>query len=380
MFHMSAQTIDARAEFELIREPLPAPLSRLGILCGCAVFLSVGLTQLLAGARELHWTGNLMTRVEVVMSPYDSRIVAFSVSPGDTIAQGETIAQLDGSSLERELQVHRKEVRRLELELAKAEAQAEVELSWRMKSLDADIHTTRLKSAELLKEKFASQVTDLAWSDFLSNNSFGLANSSASFPLLSEFPLSMESRIRAVLQQEAAHNATETFSTQIELCDSQLERLERLKGNLPDQIRKSVGLPMLREQLAEAQGEAERLEARLEAVKITSSVHGTAGVFRKQPGDDVAQGEPIVQILDRARQYVSFRVPTRELPHFETGMQLMVIFPGFEPRAGRLQPIPPQSADPSERGETMIDLNVAPVGKPWPEVPFGSTVDIALPL
>lgn len=376
---MSSLSIDSQSHSELVREPLPAPLSRLGFFCGCAVFLSLGLTQLLAGSGDLHWTGNLTTNVEVVTAPFDSRIVALNVASGDSISTGESIAQLDAGSLKSELTAQRKIVRTLELELAQAEAQAQVELSWRLQSLDADIHMTKLKSADLLKEKFASQMTDLAWTDFLSNSPFELANASASLPFLSELPLPTEARIRAVLQQEAAHNAVETYSTQIELCDTQLGKLETLKDNLPDQVRTSKGLPMLRERLAEARTETERLESQLEAITISSTVYGTAGLFLKQQGDEVAAGEPIVEILDRARQFVTVRIPSRSLPYFETGMELVVTFPGFKPCSGRLEQIPPQTADLSERGESTIDLKIVPIGKPWPEVPFGSTVDVSLP-
>lgn len=376
---MSSLSTDTHFHSELVREPLPAPLSRLGIFCGCAVFLSLGLTQLLAGSNDLHWTGNLTTHVEVVTAPFTSRIVSLNVDSGDSIATGEAIAELDSGSLKDDLIAQRRRVRHLELELAQAEAQAQVDLSWRLKSLDADIHLTKLKSADLLKEKFTSQMTDLAWTDLLTNSSFELANASATLPLLSDLPLPTEARIRAVLQQEAAHNAVEAYSTQIELCDSRLEKLEQLKGNLPEQIRISKGLPMLREQLAEARSETERIESQLEAITISSTVYGTAGLFRKREGDEVTAREPIVEILDRARQYVTVRIPTRSLPHFEAGMELTLSFPGSKPRLGRLEPIPPQTADLGERGESTIELSIVPIGKPWPEVPFGSTVDVSLP-
>jgi hypothetical protein len=60
-------------------------------------------------------------------------------------------------------------------------------------------------------------------------------------------------------------------------------------------------------------------------------------------------------------------------------MELVLAFPGSIPRLGRLEAIPPQTADLGERGESTIELKIVPTGKPWPEVPFGSTVDVSLP-
>jgi hypothetical protein len=80
-------------------------------------------------------------------------------------SRSDGLLELDSSSLDQEIEKQQEKVRQLELELQQIEAKANVELSWRWKEIDDDIYGNKLKSADLLKEKYLADFSNVAWSE-----------------------------------------------------------------------------------------------------------------------------------------------------------------------------------------------------------------------
>jgi len=101
-------------------------------------------------------------------------------------------------------------------------------------------------------------------------------------------------------------------------------------------------------------------------------------VFRASVGKNVRAGEPLVEILDRTQEYVTIMVRSRDLPKFQFGKEVAVIFPGEIKRQGLVSEIPPQIAEIREDGQSYSELKITPTDKSWPNLPFSSNVEISL--
>lgn len=367
------------ASCQTANEPLPAPPRVMILVCLCSVISSLGMTNWLDSRSFRIWQGRLETVTEVVVAPLETRIVSLEMQPGDAVKPGDVLLRTDAAALDEQLTAQQELIEQLTLELQQLEAKAGVELSWRMKSIDDDIHVSKLKSADLLKEKYLAEFGNVAWSDYLSQNSqIHVVSASGIKPLVHSLKLPDETRIRAMLQQEAAHNASEVYAAQVEMVEARLDDLNSLKAGLPEQVREAHGIPLLQHKLEIAQQKLDSLEELRGQSEIPSPAFGTVGLFQKRAGDLVVAGEPLVEILDRAQQYLSVSIPSRDLYLFEIGQEVIVEFAGFDSRRGLISDIPPQSSTTNDRGESSFELRITPIDKSWPDVPFGSNVSISI--
>jgi multidrug efflux pump subunit AcrA (membrane-fusion protein) len=361
------------------REPLPAPPRVMILVCLCSVLSSLGMTNWLDSRSLKVWRGQLETVSDIVVAPLDTRIVSLELSPGDDVKSGDVLVRMDASALDEQIATQMELIEQLKLELQQLEAKADVELSWRIKAIDDDIHANQLKSADLLKEKYLAEFGDVAWSNFLTEDTkIHIVSAQGVKPLIHSLPIPDEARIRAMLQQEAAHNASEVYAAQVEMVEARLNELKTLKAGLPDQIRDKHGIPLVKHKLELAKQKLEQLEERKAQSEIISPAFGTVGLFQKRVGDLVGEGEPLVEILDRAQEFVAVSIPSSDLHLFEVGQEVVVEFPGFDARLGQISVIPPQSSASNERGESCFEVKIAPTDKSWPEVPFGSNVNVAI--
>ncbi|MBD3674830.1 MAG: HlyD family efflux transporter periplasmic adaptor subunit [Planctomycetaceae bacterium] len=360
-------------------EALPAPRPVMIAVCLCSLVFSLGMTNWLDASADQVWRGRLETATEVVVAPLDSTILSLELQAGDEVEVHQAMLTLDTSSLDRQINEQLETIQQLELELQQIEAKSNVEISWRLKEIDGDIHSNKLKSADLLKEKYLADFSNVAWSNVLRDRS-GIQTAAASGlqPLVHSFDVPNEVRIQAMLQQEAAHNASEVYSAQVELLEQRLAELKSIRSDLSDQIRNAHGIPLLKHRIEQAQAEADRLQERREQSEILSPAYGTVGLFRSQVGQTVTAGQPLVEILDRAQQYVTISVRSRDLPLFEMDQEVAVRFPGEVNRRGIVSAIPPQVSEIRDDGESFSELRITPTDKSWPPLPFGSNVEVSL--
>jgi len=358
---------------------LPASPVRMAVVCLFSLMSSLGMTTLLGRATDQIWIGHLETVTEVISAPIDSKILSFEVQPGQEVRAGQLIIQLDSAALDQKIEDQSDKIEQLELELKQLEAKANVELSWRLKEIDDDIYGNKLKSADLLREKYLADFTDVAWSNVLSKHSpIQTAAATGLQPLVHSLSTPDEVRIQAMLEQEAAHNASEVYTAQVELLEKRLEELKSIRSSLDEQVRNAHGLPLIRHRLESATRELERLESLRDQSKILAPTYGTVGVFRLDAGAEINKGEPLFEILDRAQQYVTVLVRSRDLPSFQLGGQVNLNFPGEARRKGLISEIPPQITEVRENGESFSQIRITPVSSPWPELPFGSNVEVTL--
>lgn len=361
---------------------LPARPGRTLAITAVALAASVGVTSLIGSNDSEPFTGYVRAHVVPITVPTQSRVVQITVEEGEWIEPGREIARVFDENLAAERRLHQSIVAGLEAELDQAQAKAAVELQWRTADVDAQILETRLKSAALVKDQFASQIEALAWRDFVEEfDTFKVtASRDQIVTLLTEKKLlDGEKRTRAMLLQASARNASEVYATQVKLCDDRLSQLKTLKRELPQNVERAAGVDEIQLRLAAARAELQNFEGRAEEISLRAPGYGTLGILRYKKGDLAQAGETLVELLDDDRRFVSVRVPSRALSDFALGGEVKLVFPENEPRTGIIKSISPQAIlDDSGTGESLVELSIQPTGKLWPqELIVGTPVTVS---
>jgi HlyD family secretion protein len=365
---------------------LPARPVRTVVITALALLASSAITIWVGSSDSQSYTGRVEAQVASIEIPTAGRVASIMVSEGEWVEPGRAIARLVDENLHAQRTALRDSVASLSAELQRARAQAAIDLQWRMQEIDTQILETRLTSAGLVKEQFASQIEAIAWRDFIEE--FNTFNASATndqiVTLLTEKKLlSEERRTKAMLQQASARNANEVFATQIRLCDDRLSQLKMLRGDLPEHVQQAAGVEEVQLRLAKTRSELQQLERRPEEFFVRATGYGTVGILRYKAGDVAAAGETLVNLLDDDRRFVSVRVPSRRLAEFASGSEVRLTFSEDDQRTGIVTSVSPEAlvVDRDGRessGQPMVEVDIAPSGKLWPqELIVGSAVMVS---
>jgi HlyD family secretion protein len=349
---------------------LPAHPRRTILMLAIALGASAGLTAWIGKRDARSYVGYIQAHVARVEAPISGRIARIVARPGDWVEPGMEIAVLVDERRAALQQSQLVVVAALQAEIAQARAKAEIDIQWRLKMLDTEILDTRLKSAGLIKQQFASQIEDIAWSDFVEE--FDSRSQTASTGQLVTFLsqknlLEGNQRTRAMLEQASARNAREVCGAQIELCDERLSQLEQLKKELPAKIEEAAGVDELQVKLDAARAELERIESQAEEIPATASGYGTVGNLRGRVGDRLNAGDTLVELLDDDRRFISVKVPAEQLHLFSVGSQLDIVFPNGMKGTGTIGAISPEAVtNDLAGGQSLVELRIEPSGKLWP--------------
>jgi multidrug resistance efflux pump len=347
---------------------------------GAALVIGTVVTGWLDASTSEIFTGSLQAPSSLVNAVSDGRIEQIVAQEGTAVDAGDTIALLFSEARERELAVKRHELASLEVELEQARATAEVDLAWRLKSIEAESLDTRLKSAEFLRQQFDRQMEQQAWREVLDRSSLTVSGASAGLlrPLIGYDLVSPdEPYARLLLKHESARNAVEIAGVQRRLCETRLKVLEEVAAGLTAKIEQASGVTVAAARLAEAGRELALLEQQPAYTPLNAASHGIVGVYRKEKGDAVRRGEPIVTILDDDQRFVRVRIPSRRLTRFAAGAEVMLEFPAGLRRTGTTRRIPAQTTDSeSDPADAFVTLRIDPKDRLWPDVPYGTAVNV----
>jgi len=354
------------------RPLLAAGLAGLALLCGIAV------VSQLEGARFEQFQGRLQARSVTVAAPYSAQIERVLAPTGTMVKPGDPIVRLRNDALVAQVEAAAQAVASLDKEQIQSEAKYQVELEWRLRSIRAEMFETKIKSAAFLKQKLSHQIEELAWKAAAEDEDADKEPKSASLidhvGFRSVSP--RDARVESLLKSEAAKNAEEVSTAQVDLCDRRLAELEKLERSIPDQVRKSIGIELIEQRLQEARQTLATLEARQAGLTLTATSVGVVGVYQAAVGQQVPAHEPVVQLLDNDQPWLALEVPSSRIAEFRAQEVVTLVFPGDVERKGRIAQIPPQTSGGTVSGDALVVVPVEPAGKLWPSVPFGARVDV----
>lgn len=352
----------------------PAPRFRVLLLVLLSLAAGAGTALWLEQVQYERFPAFLQARLRTVAPVRDVEVSEILVSPGAVVTAGQPLVRLKDADFDRRLEAKQREVESLEIELAQNEARLEVELEWRRKDILERVFDARLKLADAQRRERQSPFGR----EWFRGSDWGTSLPDPLEPRRIE-PSRFSESISLTGGDEPS-SASSLSLSDVELCKQHVQELERLNRELPGKISRSMGVDLARARLAHARAELASLESAKRELTLAAESSGLVGVFQKQAGDHVAAYEPIVQILDEEQPYLLLQIPSPRISDFAPGTVVELRFPGGKRGRGRVEEIPPQTSPiPTERngsGETVITAHVDPVGPLWPNLPFGSLVEV----
>ena len=364
--------------------PLPAPPHRTLLLLVLTLLGGLALTSWLddrSASRTL--VGYLRAERNTIVAPVNSVVGEMRHQPGDVVTPGTVLVLLLDDELERQIADRTTILPTLEASLAQTQAQADVELALKLRDLEREEFDVRALAANHLEKQDYNEFMQTAWEEML-DLSDGLASIGSNDQIyrLGTLPQMLTTdavQMKALLRQQAARNAASISATQAKLCRGQLDRIDALRSSLPEKFRTANGVDVAQRQLAHARLTLVSLEQRRRRLVLTAVSHGTVGLHLKQAGDRVAVGEAIVELYDRERQYLDLPVPSRLINRYPVGTMVRLRFAGSIRCKGRVSIVPPhteQQVDTPIGADPLVRITIEPIGRLWPAVPIGSSVEV----
>ena len=361
----------------------PTTLIRTLTFTSIALLLSAVVTGSVARQSGDRFIGELNAEVSKLCAPADGIVEWMEVKPGQIVLPGTELFIIRDTQLEERIREAELTLDGFRVDLAAAAARSELELQQRTAELDAAAFDTELTLTGLLQQQFQKNFETTALGDYLS-----LFDSLASteIPPVDLRMLAMPrqtqeyDRLRAMIERSEVENGLDALQTRIDLCEARLKELRRTVENMPVRIEAAHRIPVIRASIDSVSSELEELK-QLEAERsVKSPIYGMAGVLRVQELESVAHGDLLVEVFDRDREFVTVSLPTSLVAKLEAGQRVELYFPNDEDREGEIDSIPPQLM-PEEKGannESTFSLKVRSIGKPWPTLPIGSSLEVSI--
>lgn len=361
----------------------PASLFRTLSMTTAALILSVVVTGSVARQDGNRFHGILKAEVSRLSAPADGVVEWMDVKPGQIVLPGTELFIIRDTQLEEKIRKAELTLEGFRVDLAAAAAQAELELQQRTAALDSEAFDTELTLTTLLQQQFQNEFESTALGDYL--DLFD-ALVSTEIPAVDLKLLSMPSesqsydRMRAMIERSEVENSLEALQTRIDLCESRLKELRGTINGLPTRIEAAHRIPVIRESIDSTTAELEELRS-LEAERIVNSpIYGMAGVLRVQELESVSEGDLLVEIFDRDREFVTVHLPMSLVSTLEADQVVTLHFANDQERHGKIDAIPPQLL--TEQGGstegTTFPVKVLSTGKPWPTLPIGSALEVSI--
>jgi len=361
------------------RRFVPELLSwRTGVIVLVAFTASLATSFCVDGGRPLLLTGTLQAPETCVTAPGAVTLSEHLVQARELVRQGQDVARVEDAAVPELIRNQQMQCAALRAELEQVNARADLELAWRIKDLDAEILQQQMLSADLLKRQFNSQLMFHAWkrASESTHNRWNLTNGRQLMPILFEVAATTNATpFQALLEHQTARNDADVYAVQIKICDQRIERLERLRSELPDKVRSAAEIERVQARLQQCETQLQQSQQRSTSPCVVS--HGFGTVVRQHgvPGDRLQAGDPIVTLLDRHRCYVAVDVPSDLVGRFVEDSTVVLVFAAGLEREGRLRTIPLRTSP----GQSTIRVQIEPTGKLWPRVPIGSEIRVRVP-
>ena len=361
----------------------PASLFRTLSMTTAALVLSVVVTGMVAQRGEMRFTGVLNAEVSRLSAPADGIVEWMEVKPGQIVLPGTELFIIRDTQLEERIHKAKLTLDGFRIDLAAAAARAELEIQQRTTTLDSEAFDTELTMTGLLQQQFQHDFESTALGDYI--DLFD-ALASTEIPPVNLKLLAMPDksqdfdRLRAMIERSEVENSLEALQTRIDLCEARLRELRDAIDALPTRVEAAHRIPVIQASIDSTTAQLQELQS-LEAERaVNSPIYGMAGVLRVQELEAVSEGDLLVEIFDRDREFVSVSLPMSLVATLEAGQEVTLHFPNDEERHGKIDSIPPQlmAEQSGPASEATFLVKVRSTGKPWPTLPIGSALEVSI--
>ena len=361
----------------------PASITRTLTMTTVALILSVAVTGSVARQNAHRFVGILKAEVSRLSAPADGVVEWMEVKPGQIVLPGTELFIIRDTQLEQRIRKAEQTLDGFRIDLAAADARSELELQQRTAELESSAFETELTLTGLMEQHFQQSFESTALGDYLSLFD---ALASTEIPPINLKSLAMPNqtreydRLRAMIERSDVENSLEALQARIELCESRLKELRGTIAALPIRIEAAHLIPVIQASIDSTTSELEELRNLESERTVNSPIYGMAGVLRVQAQESVSEGELLVEIFDRDREFVTVSLPMSLVASLEANQRVTLHFPNDEEREGVVDSIPPQLTveDNGASSESTFSLKIRSVGKPWPTLPIGSSLEVSI--
>lgn len=332
-----------------------------GIKKKLRVLIPLGLLLVAGGVGLRYWLtqpdGNVI-RLSGRIEGYDSdlgakvggRVEAIAVREGDTVRQGDVIAQLDDEELEAQHEAAKarvaaaqQQVNQAQLQVAVVESQlleaqltlqqSEGDTAGLVRESQASVATAQAQLAEARaqaqqanselalarsdRERFSSLVSEGA----ISQQQFDQVQTA--FEAAQDTLLARQASVVAAQQQvsaaEGALTQAQTSQLNPDIRTAQVARTQM------QQEQARAQLVAAQADLEQAQAELEEIVARLDDLEIESPIDGVVLTRMVEPGEVIAVGAPVLTVVNLDTVYLRGYIPQGEVGNVRVG-QLAQVF------------------------------------------------------
>lgn len=377
-----------------------SPMSRRRLLLYGFVAFVAGLMSVFWLTRpiDLARAGFYHSATETITAGRQARIIKVLVKTGQSVSPGVPLLQLEDAHLEQARNTQLTLIHSLEAELRQAQARASVEIADRKAKLESEIFEARLKQAAFEEKRFDNRLALFSIENrVMVSEAEGRLGQiqmvSADEAELPFVPLMIADETDNVLknkdfllelqEREMTRNKLEASEAQVALCESRLDTLKSQLATAATQINEAFGVNVIQTRIQTAQTSLALLETQTPHLTICATKFGTVGLFTKSEGNLVGPQDPIVELFDGEQPYVIADIPTADLSKLAVGSCVELVFPGKVARQGIVAEIPPQTATLSNklgeicRSDSRLRIRILPKGQVWPQVPFGTFIEVA---
>jgi HlyD family secretion protein len=292
------------------------------------VFAVLGLVSLLAlgfyflttrGPSDVVLIGTVDANQVIVSSKVAGRIDQLLVQEGQSVKQGELIAQID----------------KADLVAAQQAAQADVD------SLRAQVHQSRNTynstngetSGNLANAEAALRAAQFSLEESEANERQQALITQRTVTLANEGVSSQQDRDNAVETLKADQARVRANRDQVNAARG---TLETMKAHLYQASAALNGVASTRQQMESAKAKLEQAAVEVGYTRIVSPVDGIVSVWAAREGEVVNVGTPIVTVVDLSQTWVYVGIPETHAQVVKLGDTLAVRMPGGERVTGRV--------------------------------------------
>ncbi len=375
----------------------PASIRRIALFGTIALLSSAAFVSWMGNVRQESHSGYLHSVNESIKAGRQARITQILVKPGQLVTPGSPLLILRDVSLEAARLNQQNAIAALEAELRQAQARASVEIADRKAKLETELFETQLKLASYEEKRFDQRLALYASENrvmvaeadgrldqiqIASNGEMEMPFDTLTLADIRQPKAKKRDLLFELQERETTRNKVETSEAQVALCEERLAFLKDQLAGTPAQINEAFGVNVIQTRITTAQAALVQLDAETPTLTLTATKHGTVGVFAKSSGEMVSSQDVIVELFDAEQPYVFAEIPTSQLAQFPSGKEVELVFPGQVRRRGTISELPPQAAPLPGPRERLADncgqlrLQILPAGQIWPQVPFGTRVEV----
>ncbi len=379
---------EQQAELQPVTTEPACSRFRLWSIALLSISLGIATNRWMYANSNLSYIGTLQVKSTAVRAPVEGILQQWVVEEGAQVDPQILLCKLSDDKLARQIESQQREVARLDARLKTLQAEVDVKLHKHLRELDSDIYATQLQTADLLQKKYFHEIEVMAWRearDQKKKEPFDGEKFASLEPVINSLSGSgsssslTDTKIDNLLKEEAALNAFEVATEQLEICSQRLKELQLQKKRLIEKMKQANGISETEIQLSQAEAELEDLKRRQKLQQVYSTDQGTIANFRYHAGEKVAAGEVIADLYQMNDAYIVAYIPCSAMQKFELESTVKCLFPNGEKRTGIVTHVAittEQSADAAQGNTPAVPVRIEQTGALWPSIPVGGRVSI----